>query len=147
MPPPPPAPPPVQPLQQLPPYAVPPVEFPFRSLVQRAARLALGGEREIALAALTAARFARGSVGPFRLPGSLRQARAAASRVWFSTLTLPARARLSAQRVVDASAGDDMQALAAGLEELIEVAGPVLDRAANAELRALTRLATARADA
>jgi hypothetical protein len=40
-----------------------------------------------------------------------------------------------------------MKALAAGLEELIEVAGPVLDRAANAELRALTKLAAARADA
>lgn len=143
----PPPPPPAQQLQQLPPYAVRPVEFPFRSLVQRAARLALGGEREIALAALTAARFARGAVPPLRLSGSLRQARAAASRVWFSTLALPARARLAAQRVVDASAGDDMQALAAGLEELIEVAGPVLDRAANAELRTLTKLAASRADA
>lgn len=134
------------PLQQLPPYAVRPIEFPFRSLVQRAARLALGGEREIALAALTAARFARACVGPSRLPVSLRQARAAASRVWFSTLTLPARARLAAQRVVDASAGEDAQALAAGLEELIEVAGPVLDRAANAELKTLSRVASARGD-
>lgn len=133
------------PLQHLPPYAVRPIEFPFRSLIQRAARLSLGGEREVALAALTAARFARASVGPFRLPGSLRQARAAASRVWFSTLALPARARLAAQRVVDASAGDDPQALASGLEELIEVASPVLDRAANAELRSLAKLAQSRA--
>jgi len=40
-----------------------------------------------------------------------------------------------------------MHALAAGLEELIEVAGPVLDRAANSELRTLTKLAASRADA
>jgi hypothetical protein len=121
------------------------VEFPFRSLVQRAARLSLGGEREIALAALTAARFARSCVGSFQLAGSLRQARAAASRVWFSTLALPARARLAALRVVDASAGDDPQSLVAALDELIDVAGPVLDRAANSELRTLAKLAQSRA--
>ncbi len=134
-------------LPQLPPYAVRPVEFAFRAIAQRAARLSLGGEREVALAALTAARFASASVGAVRLPRPLREARAAAARVWFATLALPARARLAAQRVVDASAGDDRQAVAAGLEELIDVAAPVLDRAASAELRALLRLASAREDA
>lgn len=132
---------------QLPPYAVRPVEFAFRAIAQRAARLSLGGEREVALAALTAARFARASVGEDRLPRPLREARAVASKVWFATLTLPAHARMAAQRVVEASASDDRQALVAGLEELIEVVTPVLDRAASAELRAVVRLVAARDDA
>ena len=128
-------------LQQLPPYAVRPVEFALRSVAQRAARLAIGGEREIALAALMAARFANGHVGTAQLSKAQREARAAASRVWFSTLALPARARLAAQQVVDASAGDDATGLAASLEELLEVAAQVLDRGASTELRALARLA------
>ncbi|MEW5916179.1 MAG: hypothetical protein AB1762_07225 [Gemmatimonadota bacterium] len=121
------------------PYAVTPVVFPFRSLAQRAARLALGGEREVALAALMAARIAQGSVGSTCLTRSQRELRAAASRVWFSTVALPAKARLAIQRVVEASARDDAAALAASLEELIEVTAPVLDRAAGMELRTLVR--------
>jgi hypothetical protein len=88
---------------------------------------------------LMAARIARATVGTAALPLPLRQTRAAAARVWFSTLALPARARLAAQRVVDASATDDRQGLAAGLEELTEVASGVLDRASHLELRALVR--------
>jgi hypothetical protein len=105
--------------------------------------LAIGGEREVALAVLVAARFASTNIGSAALPKAQREARAAASRVWFSTLALPAKARLAAQRVVEASAHDDPAALAASLEEMIEVAAPVLDRAANAELRGLARLAAA----
>lgn len=126
---------------QLPPYAVYPAEFAFRSIAQRAARLGIGGEREIALATLQAARFAMAALGPAALPKGQRQARIVAARIWFGTLALPARARLAVQRVVDASATDDRQALAAGLEELIEVAAPVLDRAASGELRTLLRFA------
>ncbi len=128
-------------LQPLPPYAVRPAVFAFPALAQRAARLGIGGEREVALAAFQAARFANASLGPARLGRSQRQVRVAASRVWFGTLALPSRARLAVQRVVDACAGDDRLALAAGLEELVEVTAPVLDRAATAELRALVRLA------
>jgi hypothetical protein len=134
-------------LPQLPPYAVHPVECSFRSVAQRAARLAIGGEREVALAALMAARFASAQVGFARLPKPQREARAAASRVWFSTLALPARARLAAQQVVDASVREDAASLAASLEELLEVAAPVLDRAASAELRALARAATSQSAA
>lgn len=130
-------------LTPLPPYAVRPVEFAFRSLAQRVARLAIGGEREVALAVLVAARFASTTVGSARLAKAQREARAAASRVWFSTLALPAKARLAAQHVVEASARDDGAALAASIEEMIEVAAPVLDRAATAELRGLARLAAA----
>lgn len=138
---------PVPTLPQLPPYAVAPTFFPFRSVASRAARLAIGGEREVALAALMAARIARASVGATALPLPLRQARAAAARMWFATLTLPARARLAAQRVVDASATADRQSLAAGLEELTEVASGVLDRASHLELRALVRAITDDGDA
>ena len=130
-------------LTPLPPYAVRPVEFAFRSLAQRAARLAIGGEREVALAVLVAARFASTTVGATPLEKAQRAARAAASRVWFSTMALPAKARLAAQQVVEASARDDATALAASLEEMIEIAAPLLDRAANAELRGLARLAAA----
>jgi hypothetical protein len=130
-------------LTPLPPYAVRPVEFAFRSLAQRAGRLAIGGEREVALAVLVAARFANTSVGSTPLPKAQREARAAASRVWFSTLALPAKVRLAAQRVVEASTQDDSAALAASLEEMIDVVAPLLDRAASAELRGLARLAAA----
>jgi hypothetical protein len=112
-------------------------------VAQRAARLAIGGEREVVMAVLMAARFADANVGSVRLTKAQREARAAASRVWFATLALPARARLAAQRVVDASTRDGRAGLAASLEELLEVAAPVLDRAANTELRALARLAAA----
>lgn len=125
----------------LPPYAVYPAEFAFRSIAQRAARLGMGGEREIALATLQAARFASAALGPSPLPKAQRQARITAARIWFGTLALPSRARLAVQRVVDATANDDRQAVAAGLEELIEVATPVLDRAASGELRTLLRAA------
>ena len=97
----------------------------------------------MALAVLVAARFANTSVGSARLEKAQRETRAAASRVWFSTMALPAKARLAAQQVVEASARDDATALAASLEEMIEVAAPLLDRAANAELRGLARLAAA----
>jgi hypothetical protein len=132
---------PVPTLPELPPYAVRPVEFAFRSVAQRAARLAIGGEREIALAALMAARFANANVGAARLSKTQRESRAAASRVWFSTLALPARARLAAQQVVDASAREDTASLASSLEELVEVAAQVLDRGASLELRSLARAA------
>lgn len=121
------------------PYAVTPVVFAFRSIVQRAARLAIGGEREVALAALMAARIAKASTTNGSLTRSQREQRAAASRVWFSTVALPAKARLATQHVVDASLRDDVAALVTSLEELIDVTAPVLDRASSAELRALIR--------
>ncbi|MGQ0537500.1 MAG: hypothetical protein ACT4R6_01015 [Gemmatimonadaceae bacterium] len=126
-----------------PPYAVQPSEFAFHALVQRAARLPLGGQREVALAALMAARLARSGFGPApeRLTRELRETRSAASRTWFAALTLPAGVRQAALRVVEAAARDDASALAGAIDALITVAGPVLDKGAAAELRDVAQLA------
>lgn len=89
-----------------------------------------------------AAHIAKANTANGTLTRAQREQRASASRVWFSTVALPAKARLATQHVVDASTGDDAAALAASLEELIEVTAPVLDRGASAELRALIREVT-----
>jgi hypothetical protein len=121
----------------LPPYAVPPVHFPFRALAARAGRAPLGGEREVALAALMVARLARDAVGENELPIALRAERAAAARAWLASLALPARARSPLTRLLEASAGD-VTTLAAAIDDAATALVPWLDDHCIAELRAIT---------
>ena len=121
----------------LPPYAVAPVHFPFRALAARAGRAPLGGEREVALAALMAARLARDAVGENELPAALRKQRANSARTWLASLALPARARSPLARLVEASAGD-AATLVGAIDEAADALAPWLDDHCLAELRAIT---------
>jgi hypothetical protein len=123
----------------LPPYALRPAEFRFRAVAALAARLALGGEREVALAVLVAARLALGAAGPSALAEHIRRLRAQGARTWFSTLALPPVARAACVRVADASAGMEPGTVAAAFDAVLEVAAGILDGSSRAELQELAR--------
>jgi hypothetical protein len=121
----------------LPPFAVPPVRFPFRALAARAGRAPLGGEREVALAALMIARLSCDALG-VRAHGPVQRAeRATAAKAWLASLAVPARARPALARALEATARDG-EAIAAALSDLIKVAAQWLDEPSMAELRAIT---------
>jgi hypothetical protein len=121
------------------PYSLASPVFRFRALAALAGRAALGGERETALALLLAARLAAALLPSDALPVASRAERAQAARGWLSSLTLPAGVRHALARVVDASGGDSLQAVAAALEKAVEAAGKTLDAASSAELAGLVR--------
>ena len=121
----------------LPPFAVPPNRFPFRALAARAGRAPLGGEREVAMAALMVARLACDALRERVPAGKQREARAVAAKGWLASIAVPARARPVLVRAVDATACDG-PAIAAAIDELVKVAGTWLDEASIGELRAVT---------
>jgi hypothetical protein len=123
----------------LPPYALRPAEFRFRALVALAGRLMLGGDREIALAVLVAARLVVGTVGSAALADHVRRHRAQGARTWFTTLALPATARGACVRLADATGGMDREAIASAFEAVLDSASPIIDGASRAELQELTR--------
>lgn len=128
----------------LPPYALPTHAFRFPALAALAGRAQLGGEREVALACLMAARLAAGALPDAALGHAGRAARAAGARAWFAAMTLPAAVRVPCARLVDASAGEDRGALARALDGVTAVTAPHLDPGALSEL---TELAAALASA
>ena len=117
-----------------PPFSLAAPTFRFRALVSLAGRAPLGGEREMALASLMAARLADGVAlaAPLSLPA--RASRAAGARLWCSTLTLPAAARIPLARVVDASEAGERGQMAATLASFAAIAGSLLDAASRSEL-------------
>jgi hypothetical protein len=117
-----------------PPYTLAVPTFAFRSLTTLAARAALGGPRETALATLIAVRLAAGAAPPNMLAPPLRAARADAARVWLSSVTLPAPVRAAITKLVDASAGTDDRTIVAALEKVTDVTAPVLTKGARSEL-------------
>jgi hypothetical protein len=119
------------------PYSLASPTFPFRALAALTGRLPLGGERELALATLMAARLASAAVPPHQLSAPARHSRAAGARVWFSTLTLPAAVRAPIARLLEATVQDDAATIASALTEVVTAAAPVLDRPARAELAGL----------
>lgn len=121
----------------LPPFAVPPIRFPFRALAARAGRAPLGGEREVALAALMIARLSCDALGQHAHGPAQRAERARAAKAWLASLAIPARARPALARAIDATARDG-EAIAAALGDLMKVADQWLDGASMAELRAVT---------
>lgn len=118
-----------------PPFALAAPGFPLRSLASLAARSALGGPREVLLAAMQAARMVEGAAGPHPLPESLRRSRANAARAWLSALALPSSSRLIISRAIDASAGAEREALAQSWEGVVTLVTPGADLATRAELR------------
>ena len=117
-----------------PPYALTAPTFAFRSLASLAARAALGGPRETALATLIAARLASGAAPPVALAPPLRIARAVAARLWLSSVALPAPVRAAIGKLVDASAGNDDRMILASLAKVTDVTAPMLTRGARSEL-------------
>jgi hypothetical protein len=123
----------------LPPYALRPAEFRFRAVAVLAGRLALGGDREIALAMLVAARLVVGATGASPLADVVRRHRAQGARTWFTTLALPAAARAACVRLADVSAGADRDAIANAFEAVLESTSGIFDASSRAELQELSR--------
>jgi hypothetical protein len=117
-----------------PPYALTTPTFAFRSLASLAARAALGGPRETALATLIAARLAAGAAPPAVLAPPLRVARADAARVWLTSVALPAPVRAAIGKLVDATAGNDDRMIVLALAKVTDTTAPQLNRSARAEL-------------
>jgi hypothetical protein len=103
-------------------------------------RSPLGGEREVALAALLAARLVLGALPPQPLPQGVRAARANGARAWLAALAVPAPLRQALARLVDATAGIDRASLEPALQAVIDASSPQLDPPAIAELREIARL-------
>lgn len=97
----------------------------------------MGGEREVALAVLMVARLACDALEARASAVKQREERAAAAKSWLASIAVPARARPTLARALDATARD-RTAIAAAIEELVKVAAPWLDDASLAELRAVT---------
>jgi hypothetical protein len=117
-----------------PPYTLAAPVFAFRALASLAAKAALGGPRETALATLIAARLAAGAAPPLMLAPPLRAARADAARIWLSSVTLPTPVRSAVAKLIDATAGNDGRAIGATLAKVTDVTAPMLSKGARSEL-------------
>ena len=117
-----------------PPFSLDAPAFRFRALAQLAGRAPLGGEREMALAALMAARLAEGTLASCPLSAAARRTRGLGARVWLSTLTLPAATRIPLARLVEATEGTHRTAVAEALTSFAEIARPMLDPASRAAI-------------
>lgn len=98
-----------------------------------AARAALGGARETALACFMLARLCVALLPPLTISPSVRSARAAAARSWLSSVALPAQLRTACIKLAEATALD-ASAAAQPLQEVITVTAPSLDGPAHSEL-------------
>ena len=121
------------------PYALDSLRFPFPALAALGGRLPLGGGREVALAALMAARLAQGVTTGESLPAADRVARASAAKVWLASLALPAPTRTPFTRCVDATTGTPLQ-VAGALRTLVAATSAHLDSASIQELERLARV-------
>jgi hypothetical protein len=118
----------------VPPFSLDAPAFRFRALAALAGRAPLGGEREMALATLMAARLAEGMLPDAALSPVARQSRAAGARVWLSAMTLPAVSRVPLARVVEASEGESRASVAEALAAYAGVANAVLDSGSRTEI-------------
>ena len=130
----------IGPVPLSPPYALASPRFRFRALAALAGRSPLGGEREVALATLLAARLVVGALPPSPLPQPVRIVRANGARAWFAALAVPPLFRQSLTRLMDATTSVDGDGLEATLRSVIEVSAPHLDAPALTELREIIRV-------
>jgi hypothetical protein len=122
----------------VPPYAVGPINFPFRALAAYAGHAPLGRGREVALACLMVARLSAPVPGA-PLPAAVRAARAAGASRWFASLALPTPLRAPLTRVAAASARESATELADALGAVIAAARKHLDEASLAELEEVVK--------
>ncbi len=120
------------------PYGLEPLAFPFPALAALAGRLPLGGGREVALAALQAARLAHGVRTTVALSVADRVARASSAKVWLASLALPANTRVPFARCIDATTGSPLP-LAGALRSLVAATSGHLDGPSIQELERLSR--------
>ncbi|MDB4881073.1 MAG: hypothetical protein JWL60_2519 [Gemmatimonadetes bacterium] len=118
----------------LPPFALPPIAFPFRQLAGLAGRAPIGGAREVALGCFLAARLAAERLGPEPMSEVARASREAGCRGWLGTLALPAPVRVPLARCLEAAASGSVPDLAKALRLLSAAATEYLDPSARAEL-------------
>lgn len=125
-----------------PPYALGVPTFPFPALAALAARVPLGGAREVVMACFVAARLVRDGIGPDAIPPSLRATRASGARAWLATLAVPAAQRAPIAKLLDSSASDDAVAIRAALAVVTGVTAIYLDSGARSELEHLAQALT-----
>jgi hypothetical protein len=116
------------------PFSLDAPAFRFRALAALAGRAPLGGEREMALATLMAARLAEGTLPSTPLSAAARRSRAGGARVWLSTLTLPAATRVPLARLVEATEGEARMSVAEALASFAGIATALLDPASRLEI-------------
>lgn len=116
-----------------PPYALDVAAFPFPSLAGAAARAAIGGEREAALACFMLARLSESLLVTPPIPPTVRNARAAAARAWLTSLALAPAQRAAFLALADACAGD-VHGAARALDEVIAITATTMDPPAHSEL-------------
>jgi hypothetical protein len=123
-----------------PPYALASPKFRFRALAALVGRSPLGGEREVALATLLAARLVVGALPPTPLPQNVRITRANGARAWFAALAVPPAFRQSLARLLDATTSVDRNGLETALRAVFDVSAPHLDPPDLNELREVVRV-------
>jgi hypothetical protein len=117
----------------LPPYALPPLVFPFRHLAALAGRAPIGGAREVALACFLAARLASDRLAGVMTSDSAT-ARGVGARGWLATLAVPAPVRASLGRALELSGSGSLADLAVEITALSQAARDYLEPAARGEL-------------
>ncbi len=111
--------------------------FPLPALAALAGRRQLGGDREVALAALVCAHLVVGVLPDRALPSDACTRRVAGARAWLATIALPASTRSVCARVIDATGHGDVGALRQVLRNLLDAVGPSLDPPSRRELERL----------
>jgi hypothetical protein len=116
-----------------------PRPFRWRALATLAGRQPIGGDREIALGCLMAARLAAGGIGESPMPAAVRGERSVAARAWLASLTVPPPIRAALLRVAEASGREDAAELASAVRALAAVATAHLDASSRMELERLAQ--------
>jgi hypothetical protein len=122
---------------QQPRFALATPHFRFRALASFAGRASLGGEREVPLACLVAARIASSMHPAFDISHADAKGRSAAARQWLSSLSLPAAIRTPLAQVADAVATGNPTTAAAAIERMLVAVSRNIDEASASELRGL----------
>ncbi len=122
---------------QLPPFALATPGFRFKALASHAGHAAIGGDREVALACFVAARLIAGMLPPLSISSVDSAARAAATRQWLASLSVPAPTRTAVSAAIDAAAKCDPGAGRQAVKMLVEAGGSSLDPLSISELKEL----------
>ena len=125
-------------LIQQPPFALQTPHFRFKALAEQAGRAALGGDREVALVCFMVARLGAGMLPPITLTQADTGMRAASTKNWLASLTLPGPLRAAAIAAIDTVATGDRGASARAIASLANAAAPQLDPPSVEELMELS---------
>jgi hypothetical protein len=121
------------------PYALAAPTNRLRAVAEAAGRAPVGGPREAVLATLLGARLAAAALPPRALASSLRAARAESGRAWLGTVALQPVPKAAASRLLESTAGSDLNAIANALAKVTDVTAPWLDRSARSALDSLVQ--------